>query len=42
MSNDLGRQGVVSGLSPGTALITAVDVSSGKAASNPVPVTVAP
>ena len=42
VSNDLGRQGVVSGLSPGTALITAVDVSSGKAASNPVPVTVAP
>jgi len=37
-----GRQGRVTAVSVGTALVTAVDVSSGKAASNPVVVTVVP
>ena len=37
-----GRQGRVTAVSVGTALVTAVDVSSAKASSNPVVVTVVP
>lgn len=42
VSNDPGRQGEVTAIAPGKATITAVDVSSGKAARNALSVTVTP
>jgi uncharacterized protein YjdB len=40
VSNVPKSYGVITGVSPGTATITAVDVSSGKAATNSIVVTV--
>ncbi|MFM8412227.1 MAG: Ig-like domain-containing protein, partial [Alphaproteobacteria bacterium] len=42
VSNEPGRQGEVTAIAPGKATITAVDVSSGKAARNALSVTVTP
>ncbi|MFM7143173.1 MAG: Ig-like domain-containing protein, partial [Alphaproteobacteria bacterium] len=42
VSNEPGRQGEVTAIAPGKAAITAVDVSSGKAARNALSVTVTP
>lgn len=42
VSNEPGSQGLVTAVAAGSAVITAVDVSSGKVATNSVPVTVVP